>query len=61
MNLDDVEVVAVCDVAKIVDYSRQEFGGTAGLHNALRNVERRYADRAKSGAFIRVCWLRKLP
>ncbi len=47
MNLDDVEVVAVCDVAKIVDYSRQEFGATAGLDDALRNVEHRYSDRAK--------------
>ena len=51
MKLDDVEVVAVCDVAKIVDYGKQEFGGTAGLDDALRAVEQRNEDRAKSGNY----------
>ena len=51
MNLEDVEVVAVCDVAKIVDYHKQEFGGIAGLEYALETVKQRNAERTKSGSY----------
>ena len=34
LNLDDVEVVAVCDVDKRIDYNRQEFS-IVGLDQAL--------------------------
>ena len=51
MNLEDVEVVAVCDVAKIVDYRKQEFGGIAGLEYALETVEQRNVERTKSGSY----------
>ena len=50
IRLDDVEVVAVCDVAKFVDYSGQEFGGIAGRDFALETVKRYSAERAKSGS-----------
>jgi predicted dehydrogenase len=50
MRLDDVEIVAVCDVAKVVDYSRQEFGGIAGLDFALETVRQYNAERNKSGS-----------
>ena len=49
IRLDNVEVVAVCDVAKVVDYSKQEFGGIAGRDYALETVKRYSAERAKSG------------
>ena len=51
MSLEDVEVVAVCDVAKVVDYSKQEFGGIAGLDFALETVRQHNAERAKSGSY----------
>jgi len=50
MRLDDVEIVAVCDVAKLVDYSKQEFGGIAGRDFALETVKRYNAERTKSGS-----------
>lgn len=48
MRLDDAQIVAVCDVAEVVDYSNVEFGGTPGegpasppLHlGVVRNAER---------------------
>ena len=50
LNLDDVQVVAVCDVAKIVDYG--EMGhGIAGLDAALSTVEHRDADRTNSSSY----------
>ncbi len=50
IRLRDVEVVAVCDVAKVVDYSQVEFGGVAGLNYALETVERYNAEHMKSGS-----------
>jgi predicted dehydrogenase len=44
-----VEVVAVCDVAQVVDYSHVEFGGKAGLKVALETVEKYNAEQKKSG------------
>ena len=43
--------MAVCDVAKIVDYHKQEFGGIAGLEYALETVKQRNAERTKSGSY----------
>jgi len=50
IRLPDTEVVAVCDVAQVVDYSHIEFGGTAGLNFALDTVKRINAEQKKSGA-----------
>ncbi len=50
IRLPDVEVVAVCDVADVVDYSNVEFGGKAGLKIAQETVERHNVERKKSGA-----------
>ncbi len=50
IRLPDVEVIAVCDVAQVVDYSNVEFGGKAGLKIAQETVERNNAERKKSGA-----------
>jgi len=50
IRLPDVEVVALCDVAQVVDYSHIEFGGKAGLKVALETVKRHNAERNKSGA-----------
>ena len=50
IRLPDVEVVAVCDVAQVVDYSNVEFGGIAGLKFALETVEKHNAERKKSGS-----------
>lgn len=49
IRLPDVEVVAVCDVAQVVDYSHVEFGGKAGLKVALETVEKYNAKQKKSG------------
>lgn len=49
IRLPDVEVVAVCDVAQVVDYSHVEFGGKAGLKVALETVEKYNAEQKKSG------------
>ena len=49
IRLPDVEVVAVCDVAQVVDYSHVEFGGKAGLKVALETVERYNVEQNKSG------------
>jgi len=51
IRLPDVEVVAVCDVAEVVDYSHVEFGGKAGLKVALETVEQHNAERKKSGVY----------
>jgi len=50
MDVNGVQVVSVCDIAKAVDYG--EMGhGIAGLDAALRAVERHYARDAKSGSY----------
>jgi len=51
MRLDDAQIVAVCDVAEVVDYSKQEFGGTAGRSFAVAAVEEYYAEQMKSGTY----------
>jgi len=51
LNLPDVEVIAVCDVAEEVDYGNVEFGGKAGLKVALESVKQHYASRTKSGTY----------
>ncbi len=51
LRLDDTHVVAVCDVAELVDYSKQEFGGTAGRGVAVSTVEEHYAEQMKSGSY----------
>lgn len=50
LNLEDVQVVAVCDITKTVDYGRMGHG-IAGLDPALREVERHNAERTKSGTY----------
>jgi predicted dehydrogenase len=50
IRLPDVKVTAVCDVARMVDYSHKEFGGIAGLDFARETVDRYYANQTKSGA-----------
>jgi predicted dehydrogenase len=51
LGLDDVEIVALCDVNQQADYSRFYYGGVAGLAPALKVVEEAYADRSKSGSY----------
>lgn len=50
IRLPDVEVVAVCDVAQVVDYSNVEFGGIAGLKFAQETVDKYNAEQKKSRA-----------
>jgi len=50
MNVDGVQVVSVCDIAKAVDYGSMGHG-IAGLDAALRTVEQRYARDTKSGSY----------
>ena len=50
MGVDGVQIVAICDIAKAVDYGSMGHG-IAGLDAALRRVERRNARRTKSGSF----------
>jgi predicted dehydrogenase len=50
IRLEEVEIVAVADVAEVVDYSQQEFGGVAGRDYALETVKQVNAERSKSGA-----------
>ena len=49
-NLDDTQVIAVCDVDRRVDYGQMGHG-IAGLDEALRRVERRDADRTNSNSY----------
>jgi len=50
MDLDDVQVVALCDVDKRVDYGQMGHG-IAGLDFARTRVERHNADRTNSSSY----------
>ena len=50
LNLEDIQVVAVCDIAKAVDYGRMGHG-IAGLDAALSEVEQHNADRTNSSSY----------
>jgi len=50
MDVDGVQVVAVCDIAKAVDYGSMGHG-IAGLDAALRRVEQHNADRTNSSSY----------
>lgn len=49
MDVDGVQVVAVCDIGKEVDYVNHGGHGIAGLNPAIANVNRHNAENIKSG------------
>ena len=50
MNVDEIQVVSLCDACRVVDYGEQGHG-IAGLDAALRTVEQHYAERASSETY----------
>jgi len=50
MNVDGVQVVAVCDIGREVDYGKMGHG-IAGLEPAIRTVNQHYAEEGKSGSY----------
>jgi len=50
MNVDGVQVVAVCDIAREVDYGKMGHG-IAGLKPAVRRVNEHYTEKGESGPY----------
>ena len=51
LNFPDIQVIAVCDVNEISDYSEFYFGGFAGREPARRIAEEFYAKKQSSGKY----------
>jgi len=51
LNFPEIQVVAVCDVNKVSDYSEFYFGGTAGYQPAREIAEEFYAEKKPSGRY----------
>ena len=51
LNFPEIQVVAVCDVNEVSDYSEFYFGGTAGREPARQIAEEHYAKEKPSGTY----------
>ena len=51
MAMDDVQVVSVCDVNELCDYTKFYFGGYAGRGPAQKIVNEHYADKNNAGSY----------
>jgi predicted dehydrogenase len=51
LNFPEIQVIAICDVNEVSDYSEFYFGGTAGWEPARQIAEKHYADQKPSGTY----------
>jgi predicted dehydrogenase len=51
LTFPEIQVIAVCDVNEVSDYSEFYFGGTAGREPAKQIAEKHYADQKPSGTY----------
>ena len=51
LNFPEIQIVAVCDVNEVSDYSEFYFGGTAGREPARQIAEKYYAGQKPSGTY----------
>jgi len=51
LTFPEIQVIAVCDVNEVSDYSEFYFGGTAGREPARQIAEKHYAGQKRSGTY----------
>lgn len=51
LNFPEIQVIAICDVNEVSDYSEFYFGGTAGREPARQIAEKHYAGQKPSGTY----------